>query len=66
MAPEGYHYVRGHMRRNPRPRMKRTSGWVIAAIVVAVLWLWGHGTGGASAGTAPGRPAPTSSTAAGR
>ncbi|RAG82368.1 hypothetical protein DN069_20895 [Streptacidiphilus pinicola] len=64
MAPEGYHHVRGHIRRNPRPRMRKTSGWVVAAVVVGAVWLWGHGTSSASTGTAPTHPSSTASVAA--
>ncbi|MFJ1757690.1 hypothetical protein [Kitasatospora sp. NPDC088134] len=66
MAPEGFHYVRGHIRRNPRPRMKKTSGWVIVALVVGGLWLYGQGGGSATTtNTSPGTTAPASAPAAG-
>lgn len=31
-VPPGYHRVRSYVRRNPRPRAKRMSGWTIAGI----------------------------------
>lgn len=41
-ASDGYHYVRGHIRHNPKPRStKRMSGWMIAGLL-AGAWLWGQ------------------------
>ncbi|MFJ9695386.1 hypothetical protein [Kitasatospora sp. NPDC101183] len=66
MAPKGFHYVRGHIRRNPSPRIKKTSGWLIAALVVGGLWLYGLGDdGAATTGTNPSTTAPASAPAAG-
>ncbi|MCX4745956.1 hypothetical protein OG455_10530 [Kitasatospora sp. NBC_01287] len=66
MAPEGYHRVRAHIRRNPRPSAKKTSGWMIAG-VVAVLWLWGHFIGFSDGNaTTPVNSNPTVSAPAGR
>ncbi|MEU8516840.1 hypothetical protein AB0C76_35420 [Kitasatospora sp. NPDC048722] len=57
-VPEGYHVVRRHIRRNPRPSVKKMSGWTIAGIC-ALVWLWGHFIGfGASDAATPGTPAP--------
>ncbi|MCX5215730.1 hypothetical protein OG689_41990 [Kitasatospora sp. NBC_00240] len=59
--PEGYHVVRSHIRRNPRPSAKKTSGWVIAGAIAAV-WLWGHFVGFADASTtSPTTPSPSAS-----
>ncbi len=63
MPPEGYHDVRRHIRRNPRPRTKKTSGWVVAAALVGVLWLWGHGGTSSASTSSPSSPAPTASSA---
>ncbi|MEU2389029.1 hypothetical protein ABZ606_30965 [Streptomyces sp. NPDC012461] len=41
MPPKGYHVVRRHIRRNPRPSTKKLSGWTIAGLVAGV-WLWGQ------------------------
>lgn len=41
MPPEGFHEVRRHIRRNPRPRGQKLGGWTIAGIV-AFVWLWGQ------------------------
>lgn len=38
-APEGYHTVSRHIRRNPGTSGKKLSGWTIAALIAAV-WLW--------------------------
>lgn len=58
-VPEGYHRVRSHIRRNPRPSAKKTSGWVIVGAVAAV-WLWGQVFGFSDASTAaPTAPAPS-------
>ncbi|MBK3625722.1 hypothetical protein JHN59_12890 [Streptomyces sp. MBT49] len=57
-APDGFHYVRGHIRRNPKPgRAKRMSGWMIAGIA-AGIWLWGQvfGFGEAATTTPPAQP----------
>ncbi len=45
-APEGFVYVRSHLRRKPtgRARGRRLSGWTIAALVAGV-WLWGQVVG---------------------
>ncbi|MFK0115219.1 hypothetical protein [Streptomyces sp. NPDC090994] len=41
-VPDGFHTVRAHIRRNPRPRSaKRMSGWTIAGLLAGV-WLWGQ------------------------
>ncbi|NJP48699.1 hypothetical protein HCJ93_01070 [Streptomyces sp. SBST2-5] len=67
-APEGFHYVRGHLRRNPKPRSaKRMSGWMIAGLLAGV-WLWGQLFGFGEAGTsAPSNdPRPAVSETAGR
>ncbi|ARH93603.1 hypothetical protein [Streptomyces sp. MOE7] len=41
-VPDGFHRVRGHIRRNPKPRSaKRMSGWMIAGLLAGV-WLWGQ------------------------
>ena len=65
MPPEGYHVVRSHIRRNPRPSAKKMSGWTITGIIGVVL-LWGHFIGFTdSSTTAPVKPAaPTSAAAA--
>ncbi|TQF01329.1 hypothetical protein E6W39_02590 [Kitasatospora acidiphila] len=61
MAPEGYHRVRAHWRRNPRPSAKKTSGWAIVGIV-GLVWLWGHFIGfGDSSTAAPAKPTPSAS-----
>ncbi|MFI6443481.1 hypothetical protein [Kitasatospora sp. NPDC050543] len=67
MVPEGYTYVKGHIRRKPRPRINKTSGWLIAALVVGGLWLYGQGGGGSATttNTNPGTTAPASAPAAG-
>ncbi|MGW5972736.1 hypothetical protein [Streptomyces sp. NPDC055186] len=60
-VPEGFHRVRGHIRRNPKPRSaKRMSGWVIAGLVAGV-WLWGQvfGFSESTATTPPTGPKPT-------
>lgn len=41
MPPQGFHVVRSHIRRNPRPSGKKMSGWTIAALIGGV-WLWGQ------------------------
>lgn len=66
-APDGFHYVRGHIRRNPRPRSaKRMSGWMIAGSLAAV-WLWGQVFGFDSAAPAPpAQPNPSVSASVGR
>ncbi|MCX4826160.1 hypothetical protein OG883_41555 [Streptomyces sp. NBC_01142] len=54
-VPDGFHRVRGHIRRNPKPgRAKRMSGWMIAGLAAAV-WLWGQvfGFGEATTNTTP-------------
>ncbi|WP_116209849.1 hypothetical protein [Streptomyces olivoreticuli] len=67
-VPDGFHVVRAHIRRNPKPRSaKRMSGWVVAGLLAAV-WLWGQvfGFGEATTSTPPAHPQPTASTAATR
>ncbi|WP_371589241.1 hypothetical protein [Streptomyces virginiae] len=53
-VPDGFHHVRAHNRRNPKPRSaKRMSGWMIAGLL-AGAWLWGQVFGfGESAATTP-------------
>lgn len=61
MPPEGYHVVRQHIRRNPRPSTKKLSGWTIAALIAGV-WLWSQFFG--AAGAAPEQhPSPQPSVA---
>ena len=67
-APDGFHYVRGPVRRNPKPRnAKRLSGWMIAGLL-AGTWLWGQlfGFGEATTTTPPADPEPAISAPAGR
>jgi hypothetical protein len=65
-VPEGYHRVRSHIRRNPRPSTKKTSGWMIAGVCAAV-WLWGHFIGFSDTSTpAPATPGPAASAPAAR
>ncbi|MFE1440533.1 hypothetical protein [Streptomyces sp. NPDC058739] len=68
-APEGFHYVRAHLRRNPRPprSVKRMSGWTVAGLCAGV-WLWGQlfGFGEAPTGTSPAEPRPAVGSQAGR
>ncbi|MER8073708.1 hypothetical protein ABTZ59_36370 [Streptomyces sp. NPDC094034] len=62
-VPEGFYRVRGHIRRNPKPRSaKRMSGWMIAGLV-AGAWLWGQvfGFGETAATTPPADPKPAAS-----
>ncbi|MBV6699969.1 hypothetical protein KV557_23175 [Kitasatospora aureofaciens] len=61
-VPEGYHVVRRHIRRNPRPSSaKKMSVWTIAG-VCALVWLWAHFIGFGDTGTATSNtPAPTAS-----
>ena len=64
--PEGYHRVRGHIRRNPRPRAKKMSGWMLAALGAGV-WLWGQIFGFGEADTQqPTAPKPSVSAPAAR
>ncbi|MFF3006999.1 hypothetical protein ACFVTF_29865 [Kitasatospora sp. NPDC057940] len=66
MVPEGYTYVKGHIRRKPRPRINKTSGWLVAALVVGGLWLYGQSGGSSTTtNTNPGTTAPASAPAAG-
>ncbi|MFC9227433.1 hypothetical protein ACFTZI_00290 [Streptomyces decoyicus] len=67
MPPQGYHVVRRHIRRNPRPRGKKMSGWMIAGLIAGV-WLWGQvfGFGGEEAASHPVSPRPAASTPATR
>lgn len=66
-VPDGFHYVRGHIRRNPRRgRAKRMSGWTIAGLL-AGIWLWGQVFGfGETADTTPSQPQPAVSSSASR
>ncbi|MFI9783130.1 hypothetical protein ACIHEI_06395 [Kitasatospora sp. NPDC051984] len=62
-VPEGYHVVRSHIRRNPRPSAKKMSGWSIVG-VCALVWLWSHFIGFGDSGAAtPNSPAPTATSA---
>lgn len=66
MPPEGFHTVRRHIWRNPKPSAKKLSGWTIAAIVAAV-WLWGQVFGYGEAKTPePASPQPSVSAPAAR
>ncbi|MGW2763158.1 hypothetical protein [Streptomyces sp. NPDC001275] len=59
-VPDGFHRVRGHIRRNPKPRsVKRMSGWMIAGLLAGV-WLWGQvfGFSESTATTPPTDPKP--------
>lgn len=63
MPPEGYHKVRSHIRRNPRPSGTKMSGWTIAGLIAGV-WLWGQVVGFGEATEAPPsepKPAPSAS-----
>ncbi|MER6031656.1 hypothetical protein [Streptomyces sp. NPDC001851] len=67
-VPDGFHRVRGHIRRNPKPRSaKRMSGWIIAGLLAGV-WLWGQvfGFSGSTATTPPTDPKPAASATADR
>ncbi|WP_324790441.1 hypothetical protein [Streptomyces sp. H51] len=66
-APEGFHYVRGHIRRNPKSgSAKRMSGWMIAGLL-AGAWLWGQVFGfEAATPDTPAEPNPAVSVSAGR
>ncbi|MEU6918344.1 hypothetical protein [Streptomyces olindensis] len=67
-VPDGFHRVRGHIRRNPKPRSaKRMSGWMIAGLLAGV-WLWGQAFGfsEATATTPPTDPKPAASATADR
>jgi hypothetical protein len=68
-VPEGFHRVRGHIRRNPKPRSaKGLSAWTIAGLVAA-FWLWGQvfGPEEATSTTPPAAPKPAvASASAGR
>ncbi|WP_246531184.1 hypothetical protein [Streptomyces bathyalis] len=37
MAPQGYHTVRTHIRRNPSRGGKKMSGWMIAGLLAGVV-----------------------------
>jgi hypothetical protein len=64
--PEGYHRVRSHTRRNPRPSGKKLSGWTIAGLI-AVVWLWSQLIGfGEASPTKPDAPTPAVSASVGR
>jgi hypothetical protein len=58
VVPEGFVYVRSHIRRKPKPGGKKLSGWTIAGIVAGV-WLWGQvfGFGGSESESESERPA---------
>ncbi|KAK1184422.1 hypothetical protein B7755_043815 [Streptomyces sp. NBS 14/10] len=59
MPPQGYHVVRSHIRRNPRPAAKKMSGWMIAALIAGV-WLWGQAFGfGEAKSDEPPSPKPS-------
>jgi hypothetical protein len=66
-VPEGYHRVRGHIRRNPaRKGAKGLSAWMIAGLLAGV-WLWGQVFGFDEAASAPpATPQPSFSASAGR
>ncbi|MEU0785346.1 hypothetical protein ABZ341_27670 [Streptomyces sp. NPDC006173] len=65
-APEGYHTVRRHIRRNPGTGGRKLSGWTIAALIAAV-WLWSQLIGFGEATPAKGdTPQPSISASAGR
>lgn len=66
-VPDGFHYVRGHIRRNPKPNSaKRMSGWMIAGLL-AGIWLWGQVFGfEAATPTTPADPNPAVSAPADR
>jgi hypothetical protein len=66
-VPDGFHYVRGHIRRNPKSRSaKRMSGWMIAGLL-AGAWLWGQVFGfDAATPATPSEPNPAVSTPADR
>ncbi|WP_153812240.1 hypothetical protein [Streptomyces sp. SUK 48] len=67
-VPNGFHRVRGHIRRNPKPRSaKRMSGWMIAGLLAGV-WLWGQvfGFSESIATTSPADPKPAASATADR
>ncbi|MFD4953449.1 hypothetical protein [Streptomyces sp. NPDC058451] len=66
-VPDGYHVVRRHIRRNPRPSGKKLSGWMIARLIAGV-WLWSQmfGFGEASTPDTQQTPSPSLSAAAGR
>lgn len=65
MPPEGFHTVRTHRRRNPRPGRKKMSGWTIAALVAGV-WLWGQVIGFGDTSEKAPEPAPAVSAPAQR
>ncbi len=67
-VPDGFHRVRGHIRRNPKPRSaKRMSGWMIAGLLAGV-WLWGQvfGFSESTATTPQTDPKPAASATADR
>ncbi|MFD9124195.1 hypothetical protein [Kitasatospora sp. NPDC059571] len=45
----GVHWVRGHYRRNPVPRVKKSSLWLVAAVGAVLWWIAPSGDGGATA-----------------
>ncbi|MGW3911466.1 hypothetical protein ACWEBX_08035 [Streptomyces sp. NPDC005070] len=65
-APEGYHTVRRHIRRNPTTGGRKLSGWTIAALIAAV-WLWSQLIGfGEATPAKTDTPQPSISAGAGR
>ncbi|MEU1667144.1 hypothetical protein ABZ547_26805 [Streptomyces sparsogenes] len=67
-VPDGFHRVRGHIRRNPKPKSaKRLNGWTIAGLLAGV-WLWAQvfGLGESPATTPPADPKPATSAPADR
>ncbi|MEU6904113.1 hypothetical protein ABZ935_01910 [Streptomyces coeruleorubidus] len=67
-VPDGFHRVRGHIRRNPKSRSaKSMSGWMIAGLLAGV-WLWGQvfGFSESTATTPPADPKPAASATADR
>ncbi|MER6532006.1 hypothetical protein [Streptomyces sp. NPDC001508] len=67
-VPDGFHRVRGHIRRNPKARSaKRMSGWMIAGLLAGV-WLWGQvfGFSESTATTPPTDPTPAAGATADR
>lgn len=63
MPEPGFHTVRTHVRRNPRPGGKKTSPWVIGAVIVVGLWIVAH-FGGTASGSVSSPPKPSSSVSA--
>ena len=66
MTPEGYHRVRGHIRRNPTRRSaKKMSPWMIGGIA-AVVVLWAQFFGFEAAPAQSPAPGVTATPSAGR